>query len=54
MRPDILEKRMAALNEQGHRRDVRVMGERDEKNVVKDILKEQRVLKDGKTTIVYD
>ena len=55
LRPDILEKRMKALEalEEG-RRDVQVIDEKDERSVVSGILKEQGLMQDGQSTIVYD
>ena len=52
LRPDILEKRMKALKEP--RKDIRLIDAKDEREVVKNILKEQDVLKEGKETIIYD
>jgi hypothetical protein len=54
LRPDILEKRMKAMQEQGPRKDVRLMDETEDKNLVKNILKEQGILKGGQDTIVYE
>ena len=54
LKPDILEKRMKSLHEQGTRKDIRLVDANDERQVVKDILKEQGLLKEGQSTDVYD
>jgi len=54
MKPEILEKRMKALHEQGTRKDIRLVDANDERQVRKDILKEQGLLREGQSTSVYD
>jgi hypothetical protein len=50
LRPDLLENRMKAMKE---RKDIRLVDPDDEKQVVKNILKEQGVLQKDET-IIYD
>lgn len=54
LKPDILEKRMKSLQAQGTRKDIRLVDASDERQVVKDILKEQGLLREGQSTEVYD
>ena len=55
LRPDILEKRLKTLermNEQ--RKDIQAIDENDDRTVVPAILKEQGLMEEGQSTIVYD
>jgi hypothetical protein len=54
LKPDILKNRITNLELLQKRKDVRLVSEQEDKNVVSSILQEQGILQKGESTIIYE
>jgi hypothetical protein len=54
LKPDILKNKITNLELLQKRKDVRLVSEQEDKNVVSSILQEQGILQEGESTIIYE